>query len=234
MRLYHIMLAIVALGVLLLSSTDSRAQDFAMNPSIGSYHVPVKSYKDKHFETVVRQKYDFSCGSAALATLLKYHYNRDVGEEDILKEMYAMGDQEKITREGFSLLDMKLYLHSIGLKADGYRQPLNMLVKAGIPAIVLINNNGYLHFVVIKGVHNGLLLIGDPALGTKVVAIKEFERMWNGILFVILSEGMLGKQSFNLASEWQPYRRSFVSTALTMRELASFTMHASPTPNYFF
>ena len=56
--------------------------------------VSVVSYRDIPFRTVVRQRYDFSCGSAALATLLRYHYDREVGEEQIFRAMYAAGDQD--------------------------------------------------------------------------------------------------------------------------------------------
>ncbi|RYF14189.1 MAG: peptidase C39, partial [Oxalobacteraceae bacterium] len=40
-----------------------------------NFTAPVTSLIGRRFETVVRQQYDFSCGSAALATLLRYHYD---------------------------------------------------------------------------------------------------------------------------------------------------------------
>lgn len=226
---------LLVLGLsLLLPSGQATAEGFAFSSVVGSYTLDVSSYRERQFNSVVRQKYDFSCGSAALATLLKYHYNRpNITEQDILKAMYAEGDQDKITREGFSLLDMKKYLTSIGLNTNGYRASLDRLIQVGIPAIVLINNNGYLHFVVVKGVRNELVLVGDPALGVKVVSRQAFEKMSNGILFVVLSEGTQGKQAFNRVDEWSPHQRRY-TTALNLNELASFSLHSSPTPNYFF
>jgi hypothetical protein len=44
----------------------------------GGDNVLVKSMKERKFEQVVRQQYDFSCGSAALATLLTYHYENPI------------------------------------------------------------------------------------------------------------------------------------------------------------
>ncbi|HAS63870.1 MAG TPA: bacteriocin resistance protein, partial [Vibrio sp.] len=35
-------------------------------PSRGAFNVPVKSYKEILFGDVIRQQYDFSCGSAAV------------------------------------------------------------------------------------------------------------------------------------------------------------------------
>src|SRR5690606_40798166 len=55
---------------------------------------------------------DFSCGSAATATLLTYQYGHPVTELEVFRQMYAQGDQARIRKEGFSLLDMRRYLQS--------------------------------------------------------------------------------------------------------------------------
>ena len=70
----------------------------------GAYSLPVTSMKAARFRAMVHQQYDFSCGSAALSTLLTYHYGFKVTEQTVFEEMYAMGDQPKIRREGFSLV----------------------------------------------------------------------------------------------------------------------------------
>ncbi|WP_204283799.1 C39 family peptidase, partial [Klebsiella pneumoniae] len=69
------------------------------------------------FRTVVRQQYDYSCGSAAVATLLRYHYGRPTVESDVFSAMWRSGDQAQIKRAGFSMLDMKRYLDSQGYMA---------------------------------------------------------------------------------------------------------------------
>ena len=117
----------------------------------------------------LRQQYDYSCGSAALATLLTYQYNDPTSEAGIFKAMWEQGDQAKIKREGFSLLDLKRYLEARGYSADGYDTTLNKLAGVGIPAIVLIRDNGYNHFVVIKGIKDGKVAVGDPSLGARVI-----------------------------------------------------------------
>ena len=105
----------------------------------GAYSVPVKSMKtilaEIKFRTTVRQKFDFSCGSAAVATLLTHHYQRPVTEEEVIKVMYAKGDQAKIQREGFSLLDMKQYLETNGFLADGFEATVDQIIKFGAPGL---------------------------------------------------------------------------------------------------
>ncbi len=55
----------------------------------GVYQARVTSLRDMPFRTVVRQQFDFSCGSAALATLLHYHYGLPVNEAAVFQAMYA-------------------------------------------------------------------------------------------------------------------------------------------------
>jgi uncharacterized protein len=147
--------------------------------------VRVTSLRDMPFRTVVRQQYDYSCGSAALATLLTHHYGRPTGEATIFQSMFAAGDQAKIRAVGFSLLDMKRYLESRGLKADGYRWTMADLQRAASPAIALITVGNYRHFVIIKGFRHGKVLVGDPAQGLKLYALDDFRKVWNGVVFMV-------------------------------------------------
>jgi hypothetical protein len=167
----------------------------------GNISVPVTSLKEARFLTTLRQQYDFSCGSAAMATLLTYHYDHPVTEQEVFLAMYEQGDKEKIRIEGFSLLDMKKYLDQNGFRAEGYRASLDQMSKAGIPAVALIKEAGYNHFVLIKGIRDGKLLIGDPAIGTRIISRTDFEQMWtNGILFAISNSKT--KNNFNRTHEW--------------------------------
>ena len=105
--------------------------------AVGDFVVPVESLADRRFATVVRQKYDFSCGSAALATLLRYHYGLNQDEEAAFRGMWASGNRDQIRRVGFSLLDMKRHLAKVGLQADGCKGTLEEISKAGVPGIAL-------------------------------------------------------------------------------------------------
>lgn len=191
----------------------------------GSSFVAVESIRERKFSEVVRQQYDFSCGSAALATLLTFHYDRQTDERDTFGAMYAAGDKEKIAALGFSLLDMKRYLEGIGYQADGYQATLGTLAQAAIPAIALINHKGYRHFVVIKGIKNGEVLIGDPALGLRYVTRAEFETMWeNRILFIIKNKPEIGRSQFNVDDVWQKLARAPLGAAISQESLASLTV----------
>ncbi len=166
------------------------------------YHVPSSSIKEIRFRGTLRQQYDFSCGSAALATLLTHHYGKTVSEAQVFEAMYLRGDQQKIRKEGFSMLDMQRFLAAQGLRADGFQLPLQKLVEAGLPAIVLVTDKGYSHFVVVKGVAGGRVLLGDPSSGARAMSRTAFESIWTGkLLFVI--HGSPGQPGFNAVADWR-------------------------------
>ncbi len=164
--------------------------------------VPVKSMKETKFSATVRQQFDFSCGSAALATLLSHHYGYPVSEKVVFEQMFANGDQNKIRQQGFSLLDMQRFLASRGFHADGFELPLEKLIAEKLPAIVLVSDKGYNHFVVIKGAADGRILLGDPSSGARAVPVERFREIWrNKLLFVI--HGFDGAVAFNRVADWR-------------------------------
>jgi predicted double-glycine peptidase len=195
---------------LLLGALHAQAAELSLPSGMRVGSMPVKSMKDLRFQATLRQQYDFSCGSAALATLLTHHYNIPTTEQAAFQEMFVKGDQQKIRREGFSLLDMQRFLKDRGFTANGFQLPLDKLIEAKLPAIVLISDNGYHHFVVVKGFDEGRILLGDPSRGTRLMARERFESIWaNRILFVI-HEGP-NKPGFNLAADWRNAPRAPVA-----------------------
>jgi len=195
-------------------------------PGFGTTHLlNVTSYKEARFKSVIKQQYDFSCGSAALASLLTYHYDEPINEKEVFTEMYEKGDKDKINKEGFSMLDMKKFLEQRGYRSEGYQINLDMLQdKAKIPAITLISTNGYNHFVVVKGVNQSEVLIADPAQGSRVIARNEFEQDWNGLIFIIKSHAELGRKNYDLKDEWKVRAKAPFGTALKRSELSQFTL----------
>jgi len=214
------------LGICIVAAADSQAGDIRLSSNIGgAVTVPVVSYQARPFLAVVRQEHDFSCGSAALATLLTFHYDRPTTEREAFDAMYAVGDKAKIQREGFSLLEMKTYLESIGYQADGFRVSLDKVARVGVPVIVLIETRGYKHFVVIKGLLDDRVLVGDPARGVAVMSRADFMQLWkDGIVFAIHNDDAIGRQNFNVAEEWNLRPVAPVGSGVNRTGLASFTV----------
>jgi predicted double-glycine peptidase len=212
----------MAFAAVLAAAVPAHAADLPFAGD-GPVTLRVKSLKEARYLSTVRQQFDFSCGSAALATLLTYHYGYAVTEQQAFAEMFQRGDQARIRREGFSLLDMKNFLAGRGFLADGFQQPLDDLVKSGFPAIVLVAEHGYHHFVVVKGVRDGRVLLGDPSGGTRAMPRQAFEKIWlNQLLFVIHNRA--GKPRFNAAEDWAVAPRLQPGLALDRDSLQRITL----------
>jgi predicted double-glycine peptidase len=213
---------LVAIAVLLGAAQHARALDV---PAIGGsqFSVPVASMKSIKFQTTLRQQYDFSCGSAAVATLLTHHYGVPVSERVVFEQMYARGDQRKIRKEGFSMLDIKRFLAERGFQADGFKLPLQKLIDAKLPAIVLVAEKGYHHFVVIKGAAHGRVLVGDPASGTRALTRSAFEKIWTSKLMFVI-HGTAGTPAFNRVADWRAAPMAPLNTGINRDGVSGVTM----------
>ena len=153
----------------------------------------VKSMKALRDAYVVRQRYDYSCGAAALATLLRYGFGEPATEEDVLKQLFdLLDDQEKIIsrKEGFSLLDLRRVALARRFKAEGFRIEPEDLDKISGPVLVYIEPRGYKHFAVLRGVKGDRVYLADPARGNIRMPLYAFVESWKqadgrGIIFVV-------------------------------------------------
>lgn len=194
-NLKDVMRMVVRIGVVLLLSAlacaGSGARALAdgviggFMPGAGLVRMHVTALNDFKFQNVVRQKVDFSCGAAAVATVLRYAYGIEATEENVIAGMLGVSDAGTVMHRGFSMLDMKHYIQSIGMAGSGYRLPLTSLFDVKVPVVVLVNVQGYNHFVVMKKASPEYIYVADPILGNRVVPTAEFAQTWNGIIFVI-------------------------------------------------
>ena len=149
--------------------------------------VEVKPALLDQFQGIVRQAYDYSCGSAALTTLLNGYVGTQLDEQQVMSGLMKFGETDKIVeRRSFSLLDMKCFVSALGLESGGYRGEFKDLVNQDQPAIVPISYAGFKHFVVYKGYKNGRVYVADPALGNISFEERRFQDIWeNNTLFLI-------------------------------------------------
>lgn len=176
----------------------------------GAYSLTVTSIREARQASTVRQQYDFSCGSAAIATLLSHHYGRPTGEPDVFKGMLKAANETQVRRHGFSMLDMKRYLESLGIEAQGFEASIDDLSSANVPGIVLVNQRGYRHFVVVKGVSEDRVLIGDPALGTRSLSRSRFDAMRDGAIVLVVTDR---QGRFNAPEDWRASPKAPLASA---------------------
>jgi uncharacterized protein len=160
----------------------------ASTPDAAAQHTSVRSLKEIREHRVVMQRWDVSCGAAALATVLFYGFGDFVTERDVATAMLGATDAIRVrVRGGFSLLDMQRYMQARGYDADGYRDmAVDNLLEYESP-IVPITLNGFPHFVVFRGLtDDNDVLLADPAFGNRSVSLSKFNDIWtDGIAFVV-------------------------------------------------
>ena len=150
---------------------------------------PVRSLQEVRQVGVVLQKWDTSCGAAALATVLTYSLNDPVSEREVARGMLKMTEPLKVKyRGGFSLLDMKHFAELRGYQGEGYRDlTLDALLQLKDP-IVPVVQHGYPHFVVVRGLdRRGRIKLADPGFGNRTMSERTFTAAWQGgIGFVVV------------------------------------------------
>jgi predicted double-glycine peptidase len=147
---------------------------------------PVRSLLEFRREALVTQRWDNSCGAAALATVLRYYKGVPTDEETVARGMLHQTDPLRVrVRGGFSLLDMQRYLARIGLRGDGYTGMALADLAQRAPMIVPLTLNGYPHFVVVRQVTRTGVDIGDPSFGNYEMEHSAFLAKWKGVGFDI-------------------------------------------------
>lgn len=155
-----------------------------------AHHYPayvVNPLIEQQFRGIVKQAYDYSCGSAALTTLLNGYLDQKLTEQQTMDGLLKYGEYERIVqRRSFSLLDMKRFVTALGYESGGYKGSFEDLISLDKPAIVPIAYAGFKHFVVYKAHQNGRVFVADPALGNLSFSDKHFKEVWdNGTLFIV-------------------------------------------------
>nr|MBU2748438.1 C39 family peptidase [Acidithiobacillus montserratensis] len=172
-----------------IQSNDAKGAAFGgIIPGAGVIHLPVTNMIGMHFIHVVRQRTDFSCGAASLATILKYAFGQNVDEEEVIKGLFTVSNPAEVKKVGFSMLDLKKYVDKIGLNGEGYVVTPAELEKIHIPVIVLLDLGGYKHFVVLEKTGSKHVYLADPALGNRIMPKEQFLKDWNKIVFAVFGK----------------------------------------------
>ncbi len=182
-------LLVPALVLIPLAATPcARGQGVAFRSSGVRMEANVRSLQEIRQEKVVRQKWDLSCGSAALSTLLSYYLKTPTPETEIIVWILHRTDPVKIQScGGFSLLDLKRFAQARGFTAEGYADlSLDDLAGMHQPAIVPVRVKGFDHFVVFRGISQDRVILADPAFGNLTESKAQFLKAWkNGLAFFV-------------------------------------------------
>ncbi len=149
-----------------------------------------RSWLEIRNHNIVMQQRDYSCGAAALATLIRYHWGDDMTETRLLEEVLKMLTDEEMKeriKNGLSLTDLRKLAVRMGYSSTIGKLSFDKLKDSKIPLIVGIVVNGFDHFVVYRGTDGYYVYLADPARGNVRTPIPQFLEQWqkNAVLVVV-------------------------------------------------
>jgi len=199
---------IIRLASFVLFSTSAHAQSRAAAAGV-EWSKNIRSLKEIRDEGVVRQRWDMSCGAAALSTLLTYDFKDNTPETAIVVWILHRVDARQVrARGGFSLLDLKHFSEARGYHAEGFSgASMEDLATQKMSVITPIRAKGLDHFVVVKGVAEGRVILADPGFGNMTMKVDRFQKLWkNGVMFVVHppDERMILEKKVTVASRLLP------------------------------
>ncbi len=183
----------------------------------------VWSYKDIKEYQVVMQKRDYSCGAAALATVVRYYWGDDVTEEqflDLLPKLKLTEAQMKDRVEnGLTLTDLRDMANLAKYDATMGKLEFNKLAESKVPLVVGLIVNGHEHFAVYRGTAAGWVYLADPIRGNVRVPVPLFERQWqkNAVLVVAKREGKVPDYS-RIAPRYSEVTRGWLNNQMIRQD----------------
>jgi predicted double-glycine peptidase len=161
-----------------------RGREFAVRP---------RHWMGIRRQHIVMQNTDYSCGAAALATVVRYYWGDPVDEAYFLRAILTTLNtaqlQDRIDN-GLSMTDLRDVAVRRGYAASMGRQELSRLSELKVPVIVRIKTQGHEHFVVLRGLAGDRVFLADPIRGHVRLAIDEFARQWpDRVLLVVAKPG---------------------------------------------
>lgn len=129
----------------------------------------------------IKQHDERDCGAACLSMIANYY--------GLKHPVSKYRDLTKTDRNGANLYGLVDAARKIGLEAEALSGNINELLEGintgeiRFPFIAhIITEDAMMHFVVVFGLKNGKLTVGDPAKGKVKYTVEAFADFWNGYI----------------------------------------------------
>ena len=123
----------------------------------------------------------------------------------------------KTDQEGTSLFGLIKAAEHLGIKLTGVKaDKVDDIHNSELPMIAhIINDLGYMHFVIIEKKTKKKLHIIDPAKGKEVLLLKDFEKNWTGVLLLVQNDPTYGHDN-GIPSKYQLFSNIIKKNKLTI------------------
>ena len=175
----------------------------------------VKTWTDFRDDHVIKQKRDYSCGAAALATIAHYYWGDDVTENDVLDVLEEYLTEELLAdrvKNGLAISDLRLVAVKMGYVSTIGKLEIDKIREVKVPLIVALRLEEFDHFVVVRGFSDGWVYLADPGRGNIRITERKFQQQWikNAVL-VVAKKGQTGAKNSELSIGFEELTRGWLN-----------------------
>ena len=136
---------------------------------------PVRVFEQE----IVRQRGDFDCGPAALATLMAARSGADLDLTGLMARLGVSAvETTRIREEGFSLEQLARLAQDAGANPQVIRISTESLSTIRLPVLVYLQLPTGPHFSVLTGVAGHHVALADPSQGRLIWTREDFLSAW--------------------------------------------------------
>lgn len=196
----------IAVG-LLAAHLRAQESDAPVRDKDRTFSRYVISWKDLKFRGVVQQQRDYSCGAAALATVLRFGWGEAVNEAVVLQYVERLLTPAELADRaqlGLTMTDLRKTAVEMGYEAVIGRLEVADLYTTKVPLIVAIRlQTGLDHFVVFRGIIGGQVYLADPFRGNVRMPVDDFTKQWiDNAVVVVARPGETEPPNNQLVVRW--------------------------------
>jgi hypothetical protein len=182
---------LLVVGQLLVSSSQGQElRSPIRDPAIIFQKRNNRSWLEIRRQNIIMQGFDYSCGAATLATLLRYFWGDNVDEAKVLHtidDFLTEAELKDRVTNGLAIADLRRAAVEMKYLSEVGKVSFGELCQSKVPLIVAITADGYEHFVVVRGVFGQYVYLADPMRGNIRVRTSLFQTQWqkNAVLVVL-------------------------------------------------
>ena len=184
---------LTALVIVFVASSSSSAKDPPPPVRDPEHRTQkyVEPWQRMNRHNVVMQQREYSCGAAALATLLRYYWDDTSATEakyltELAKMLTPSETADRITN-GLTLTDLRRLAVQTGYLASIGTLTFDKLTESKVPLVLGVTVQQYRHFVVYRGSDGEYVYLADPMRGNIRTPIWQFKTQWqqNAVLAIV-------------------------------------------------
>jgi HlyB family type I secretion system ABC transporter len=162
-------------------------------------YFPTPKIKVGHWWRKITQRYPFfaqqsasDCGSACLVMIGQYWGKR--------LSLNRLRDMTNVNRSGASLRAIASAAESLGFATRPVKATFDKFSEQSFPAIAHWEGK---HFIVVYEINKKCVIVGDPAIGQRVLTPQEFQDKWTGYGLLLQPTALLKETKDSKTGLWK-------------------------------